>query len=151
MASEWKGAVRAAWERHDDPLPCTEGDVEVVTTFVAFFIGRGKGLLHGKSSGDLELDFGHFTTLVRLDVFDFVDMLFSHPARVLLLLGVSADLARAGKFMTRAGIQPPTKIRFGCVYPITPLASLRSEMVDRFVSVRMVVHFYVSEYICRCM
>ena len=63
-------------------------------------------------------------------------MLFSQPVRVLLQLGVSADLARTDEFMTRVGIQPPTKIRFGCVYPVTPLASLRSEMVNRFVSVR---------------
>ena len=93
--------VRSAWERHEHQLPCTEGDAEVVSVFESFFMGRGESLVKGKGFGDLVLDYGAFVRLMKLDVYDFDEMLTAQPDRVLLQLGVAVDLARSTEARSR--------------------------------------------------
>ncbi|KAJ8601178.1 hypothetical protein CTAYLR_009917 [Chrysophaeum taylorii] len=62
-------------------------------------------------------------------VSDLAEMITSHPARLLVQLGVAADLAVPGRGVA-------TAIRLERVEPETPLANLRASKVDKLVSVR---------------
>jgi len=132
--------VRCEWDRFErgDAIPCLDVDAEVVAVFEAFFQGGGAELLRGHAGGDLVVEYDRFVELLHAEIFDVEATLAQQPDRVLRQLGVAADLA-IKEFLPASQKRLPTMLRLRSVVPETPLASLRSDVVDKLVSIRATV------------
>lgn len=113
-------------------LPCTQCDCDVVHVFEAFWQQSpvAKRLLKGRSCGELVVDYSLLCSSMEEFVSDVGEMLQREPSRVLLQLGVAADLTEP------SSSNSPTVLRVERVLPLTPLSRLRASKIDTLVSVR---------------
>ena len=134
--------VRCEWDRFErgDAIPCLDSDAEIVNLyFEPWFQDAGAEFLRDHTGGDLIVEYARFVEVLGELVGDIGPCLANTPDKVLRQLGVAADLVLK-EFLPRDQKRPPpTILRLRNATPETPLAALRSDVVDRLVSIRATV------------
>ena len=135
--------VRCEWDRFErgDAIPCLDGDAGIVNEiFEPFFQEGGAELLRDHVGGDLVVEYARFVELLNAHGIDDVEeSLVKTPDRLLRMFGVAVDLVLKEFLPREQKRPPPTILRLRNATPETPLAALRSDVVDRLVSIRATV------------